>query len=51
MIIEILNIDAKIYVKNKQNEIGLILEDIIDKTPLLSKYLASNVDINELNQN
>src|SRR5690606_24297694 len=46
---EILNINAKMYIKNNQNEIGLILEELIDNCPLLSKYLASYLEINELN--
>ena len=46
---EIFNINGKMYIKNNQNEIGLILEELLDNCPLLSKYLASYLEINELN--
>jgi len=46
---EIFNINAKTYKKNNEDEIGFILEDLIDKCPNLIKYLASYIEIDELN--
>src|SRR5690606_11717705 len=50
LINDILKIDSKIYVKNNQGEIGIILEDVIDKNINITKYLVEYIDINELNQ-